>query len=702
MSILKKPYTISVWDDVWNAATGKFEEQRVGIIGADNMLYQGRAIEPNLVRNVNGTKKFSFKMYKYFIDNETGERVENPFVDWLVSERKVKLQYKGKWYDFIVKNISENSSNYLYTYQLEDALVQELSKNGFGITLDAKLMNNMGTARELATYVLSETDWSVSSEELVEKVEDNLVYINIPDDTIVYPITDQSNLNAGVTIGEPITISNNGKGWDVLAFYTSCTSKPHRFQFIYIPTGYHKEENGKFVPKVSTDENQIINVKDCQYYCEINIPEAKEAYEQCDAFKQFYLPKGFNIVDFDEDGISNNHDTTISVWYRGKRYGFAQSAKYIPLLDRYCNEYTKGTTKYYGFVDNDYNSPALLQNVITNTDFKGTTGWVGTYFGSTPNAKANFGAEVETVYGRFNSNNFSSVVDELSNGTYDDDSNDYSTYLKVVFPAYGSTDKAILLNTGFYDNRTLIKQVDYDEKWYFNADIVDNTGKPLDVFNDFDFKLREVSFNPTSGSYILGDVWAECTQETIDGNAVHLLKFNSKEKTSGEYADVKTSEKDFKKKEIKLVITPKSNNTKTTYYIKDMQLFELILNDESKIIKPGDIDIEGVIKTTYRFFPAAYVQEIEGSSINVVTDAENVSYENFDKTQVDYSVYKPKYNTGAQKVRSVDAKESNYFNILQSIAEKFEAWLELEIGRNDQGGITSKTVKFKNYAGKDN
>jgi hypothetical protein len=51
-------------------------------------------------------------------------------------------------------------------------------------------MNNMGTAGELANYVLDETDWSVSSEALVEKVEDNLVYINIPDDTIVYPITD--------------------------------------------------------------------------------------------------------------------------------------------------------------------------------------------------------------------------------------------------------------------------------------------------------------------------------------------------------------------------------------------------------------------------------------------------------------------------------------------------------------------------------
>jgi hypothetical protein len=89
----------------------------------------------------------------------------------------------------------------------------------------------------------------------------------------------------GVTIEEPITISNNGRGWDVLAFYTSCTSKPHRFQFIYIPGDYYKEDdNGKRVPSVSTDENQIINVKDCQYYCEINKPELDGEYIKSESF----------------------------------------------------------------------------------------------------------------------------------------------------------------------------------------------------------------------------------------------------------------------------------------------------------------------------------------------------------------------------------------------------------------------------------
>jgi hypothetical protein len=58
----------------------------------------------------------------------------------------------------------------------------------------------------------------------------------------------------------------------------------------------------------------------------------------------------------------------------------------------------------------------------------------------------------------------------------------------------------------------------------------------------------------------------------------------------------------------------------------------------------------------------------------------------------------------------VSAKESNYFNILQSIAETFEAWLHLEAvraGKNDpeglsEGSIKQKKIKFKRYAGNDN
>jgi hypothetical protein len=192
MSILKKPYEISVWEDEWDSVSGKFVEKRLGIIGSDKMAAQCRAIEPNLSRNINGVKKFSFKMYKIYVDTMTGEKTKNPFVDWLINERKVKLKYgtytdangetKDRWYDFVIKNVSESSSGHMCSYQLEDALVQELSKNGYGVTLDADLQNNLGNIEKLATFVMGDSNlgWSVEAEKIVEKVEEELIYVRLP------------------------------------------------------------------------------------------------------------------------------------------------------------------------------------------------------------------------------------------------------------------------------------------------------------------------------------------------------------------------------------------------------------------------------------------------------------------------------------------------------------------------------------------
>jgi hypothetical protein len=130
-------------------------------------------------------------MYKKYTDPVTGEWVTNPFVDWLISERKIKLEYDGKWYDFIIKDINENSSNYLYTYQLEDALVQELSKNGFGVTLDEKLMNNVGTSKQLGQFVMEETDWVVDGEVSVQTIEESLVYLKLKQDIDAVHLLDQ-------------------------------------------------------------------------------------------------------------------------------------------------------------------------------------------------------------------------------------------------------------------------------------------------------------------------------------------------------------------------------------------------------------------------------------------------------------------------------------------------------------------------------
>jgi hypothetical protein len=203
MSILRKPYEISIWDDIWDVGQQKFVESRYAVIGSNTMESQNRVLEPSLTRNVNGTKKLTFKMCKRYKDNITGETIANPFVEQLVSERKVKLNYDGDWYDFIVKNVQEDSSNYIYTYQLEDALVNELSKNGFEVVLDDTLQNNSGTAQELATSVLRNTDWTVDNENsdvLVQTVEEPLVYISIPEGTEAYRVLDPQKVNNGTCL----------------------------------------------------------------------------------------------------------------------------------------------------------------------------------------------------------------------------------------------------------------------------------------------------------------------------------------------------------------------------------------------------------------------------------------------------------------------------------------------------------------------
>ena len=67
----------------------------------------------------------------------------------MTNERKVKLRVgdisNPKWYDFVIKQIQENSETCAFTYTCKDQFINELSKTGFEIELDSELENNMGT-----------------------------------------------------------------------------------------------------------------------------------------------------------------------------------------------------------------------------------------------------------------------------------------------------------------------------------------------------------------------------------------------------------------------------------------------------------------------------------------------------------------------------------------------------------------------------
>ena len=660
MSNLIKPYVISVWDDVWIEAESCFKEFRLGIIGADNMTYQGRALTPQLTRNVNGTKKLSFKMYKQFVDTVTGEKIVNPYVDLLINERKVKLEYDGKWFDFIVKDIVEKSSDHSVTYQLEDANVAELSKNGFSVTLDSELMNNSGTATELAEEVLKETDWSVSekSDILSQTIEEALIYLKTSGDiTNAIRIIDAEG---SIEQQEAVVPDNS----IVLGFYSSCVGKPHRFQFIYLPS-YDKEDVFGNAPK----SDRVIEQKNCQYYIQF---DDEGAYQEVTDTLAMNLPECFSPY---HPGavFGEEKDSILSAWYRGRRYNFAQETTYLPLLERYVNVYLgEDGERYYGYADTIYASPTFTQNIVTNSKFASISGWTGTHDSQDKDTKK---AIVDNVYGRFAGGVFISSTNDLADGTFDDNISNYKPYLKVNL----TSDDACVINSGPRDNRLSIANMELDSEWYLKCVAHDGT-----CLTSFD--LGEFVYSPTTQGYV-----SPTTENIIFGKKVeddHIIF----KVTSTNY-----TEATFKKNaQVRLKFCPYEIGE---VYIESIELFRVVRDDNGNIIHPLDqaSDLEAlenrVAKAHYKYFNTS---AIEGAA--AIEDIQNVVV----LPKLDNARFKPVYNEKAEKIRTVSAKESNYFNILQTIAETFEAWLDIEVSRDEFGGITAKEIIFKKYAGRDN
>lgn len=832
MGILKKPYEISLWEDKWDGS--KFVEKRLMVIGTDTMTSQNRAIEPMLTTNVNGQKSFTFKMYKRYVDNVTGEEVENLFSGYLINERKVKLHYNDKWYDFIIKGVSETSTNYLYSYELVDAIVEELSKNGYDVTLDAELMNNVGTAQELAEKVMEGTDWKVESEVFVEKIEEALVYVAISNKSLgnAKKITDQTDLEHGISIGSGDLFDESKDEADTktcLAFYSSCIDKPHRFQFIYLDD----------YTDVSVNDKRVIQVPNCQYFIEIQKPDdAENGYKSSD--EGYWLPQGVTLAapptrDIQEVG-TQEIDTQLSNKYRGERIGFAQKQKYVPLLNRYVKEYsghsetmtevdaeyagtsdrkalryeidiskdlhqnisykieyepstikltggillnsvegatwtrlrwveqdqnfddlikylldeflpqnpgakiekifigingyskddftldsltlTKTYKSIYGYSDAKYITPNIQQNLVANASFEGTSGW--------EYDKSGEEITVESVYGKFDSNDnnkFVNAIDSLKQGNTD--WTNYQNCLKITCNKRAEANEEIrkkyrVINSGLFDNRTLLENLKDGDELMLRANLrISQINVPWDSIDAANLYFDFYNVEKTESGYTFDDVdyltkdatsiqhtytipadEGEEPQQIIE--QYYLYKFNSSAWT----------EKEFKNHRLRLVfdidkwaIDKNGDDVAISegkqYYLTRAELYKVHRDAQGNIIFPNTAQSDADLpksETIYNFLDPAYVEE---GSPSKVDSKEKIPYITTSRTR-DYSVYKPIYNDNGQRIQVINAKESNRFNILQTIAETFKCWLELDIGRDNNGGISQKTIRLKNYSGGNN
>ena len=155
-----------------------YDEKCLAIIGSNTMTADCRASSPHFNKKSNGEFELTFILYTQYFDKEELEFLDNPFIKLLVNERKIKLHYKNKWYDFIIKNIQENSDSKSYTYTATALFINELSKNGLDLVFDPEEENSTGDIITLAQKTLEGTDWVVSDEsELIRQTTIEPLYI---------------------------------------------------------------------------------------------------------------------------------------------------------------------------------------------------------------------------------------------------------------------------------------------------------------------------------------------------------------------------------------------------------------------------------------------------------------------------------------------------------------------------------------------
>lgn len=684
----KNKYEISLWEDRLVPQTGEgqsivpehYEEEKVCIIGSDTMTSQARALEPKLVRNVNGTNKLTFKLYYTYIDNETGKRIQNPFTSLLVNERKVKCKWEDQWYDFVIKGIQEDSNGKTITYTCEDLYINELSKTGFSLEFDQKLNNNQGTAQELAKKVLEGTDWVVdtdNSDHILQTIEEPL-----------YRATLTQNLDAK---DKNSTIKTILGGSIIYLFYSVVQEKKSYIQFIY-NTSYETESN-----------SQLLKENNC-YSVEMDW-----------SVFETLLDRNMGIVFSD---------------YRGKRLVRKQLQEFNNALNRNCYVYKdQSNNKVLGYSTVEYKDPTVVLNLISNSkEFVDTNGWRG---------GEGLGWELYPPFF----------------GTEITDSYSSSTYIKAP------GGKLSLFNSGLQDNagylgeglqagqRYIVRLQAYsynETNKSLSSDLISPEGIELKILDYFKTVATVgVPAHNETGSYcsqttptIVDTYYSTTDTEKKEGKTYFIYTQNEENKWG--YFELTTDFKEARdsgvqifeqgekviefeikinssipRKEITAGYPAIYNSNSSTArpgifitlpkcWIKEIQLYQRVEGLNGRVIHLGDLDSQSVGKTYYKYFYPndAYKKEEDIKYIYYGLEKQTQFIEYYGEPNSSHVLY--------EKIRSITAKNSNRFNILQNIAEIFQCWVRFKIEHNEdtgriiyENGVPKKTVYFKEEIGED-
>ena len=649
-------YEISLWEDFPNTTSGGqpfLDERKLAVIGSDTMKSPARAIEPKLVNNINGTNTFTFKMYQNYIDEFTGEQYINPFLDLLINERKVKVLWKEKWYDLIIKDISEESATKAITYTCKDAFITELSRNGYNLEYSTDLQNNIGTAGELVNSVLENSGW--------EYDEENSTHLYQTVEDAVYETTFQGSYYLQVGYQIPGEEENEGfqlidVGARIFIFYSSLidinNTEPQRHKIRFLSFPYNQSIT------VDPDTRVIINEGNC--------------------IQTFYVYKLSGVIYISNSNTVGQNilftvDTRngVSTEYRGKYYINNQRTAYDKLFDRYVDVYNDSQNNnklVYGYSSTEFSDPIMVVNLVANpTDFTNTDGWVGDnlMWGVYPKFKN----QTVTTY---------SGTSYLRMGDSESSANIFnkgiSSNKQYLYPSAGDVkkgdtggfqigDKYVFRFKAYENNKITEGQTTIDSP-------LDSQGNQTLVTENIQPFIGEYEIDNDNKYIPLGESYFDSESLTIDGYKAFLLTCT---KTC-------TAE-DLDKLGLFIEITNGSY-----YWFKEIQFFKYEIGEDNNgnpiMIQPGEVAAQSIAKTIYKYYNADYSSPSDSTKIATIPEELEFLYQGEEKQ----SRFIPK-STKCEKIATINESGSNRFNILQSIAEAFQCWIRFNVQHDETGAI---------------
>lgn len=739
MSILKRDYEISVWVDNQDGQEKRITTYEVngisytlnlGIIGKHNLTSQWRAFNPKLVSNINGTNTLTFDMYYSYIDVVTGESVNNSLTELLINERKIKLEYNGKWYDFLIKSSKKDSSKKIISYTATDQYINELSKNGFNIELAANLRNNLGTIKQLSEKVLEDTEWKIDpdSDKIFNFSKDHLLILQINGsfDGTIRKIT-QANLNTYDDTGYThfSTSSDIPSSGYIGMFLSSCEKESTILQFIRFKST--TSSGVTYIEpwdKTTIDDSCYVLKDITQYFItDANIIQNRTF----DPTYQLYIPSNCSIHAI---GISK---------YLGQRVVFTPDIVYEPLVEKYITKYTQTvsgvTTAYAGVASTKYEAPELIQNYITNpTKYKSTSGW-SSAFNKLTDISGQSG-NVENIFTNSSGQDYFTALMNAAGTSNVVDINDFTSKIKFTTSNYKT---AMLVNSGFFDNRKNIGTLTNGKKFvlmyrgntkivYKQDGIQTSSNGGIKVYiGQYQYQTSPKAYKTNNGASYISEDFKYCSY-------LKFTSFHSQTVTIGEGEEARSivyqvaeatvencalSEKDYEKgydlnkrpNRIIVAIQPEWTAGGTApegtgeIILEDFQIFPYIGEDANGYYTPesqlNSIQIE---KPNYKLY--YYKDDIgiinEAADEIAATDITEVIPVYDGEINPEHNGYDILYHP--YKKQAIDIKESNYFNIIQTFCEKFGCWAKFNIGRkvtsdsSERGAIdsTQKYIKFQN------